>query len=247
MRVFFTDRFDIREGEVLLSGDNHHHIKNVLRLPPGEEILVKTGGSKSFICGITGFESDRVVCRVKESFQEDTELPVSIDIFQGLPKGDKMELIIQKCTELGAAGIIPVMTSRSIVKLDEKKKKTKHERWEKIAQNASEQSRRDRVCRVGEPVTFAEAVNEAAGYDHFLLPYECAEGFSYTRDVFGRIKPGERVALFIGPEGGFSDEEVSLAKDAGAEVITLGRRILRTETAAMYVLSVMGYLFEGDS
>lgn len=246
MRVFFTDRSDIGESEIFLSGDNHHHIKNVLRLPAGEEITVKTGGSISYVCEIKSYEDDRVVCTVKESIQTDTELPVYIDVFQGIPKGDKLELIIQKCTELGAAGIIPVMTSRSIVKLDEKKKKAKHERWEKIALNASEQSRRGRVCHVGEPVTFAEAMDMAAGYDRFIIPYECAEGFSYTREVFDSIKSGERLALFIGPEGGFSDEEISLAKAAGADVITLGKRILRTETAAMYVLSVMGYLFEED-
>ncbi len=247
MRVFFTDRSYIGEGEILLSGDNLHHIKNVLRLPAGETILIKTGGSISYVCKIKGYEDDRVVCTIMDSIQADTELPVAIDIFQGIPKGDKLELIIQKCTELGASGIIPVMTSRSIVKLDEKKKKTRHERWEKIALNASEQSRRGRVCHVGEPVTFDEAIDAAAGYDHFILPYECAEGFGYTREVFGRIKSGERVALFIGPEGGFSDGEIRLAGDAGANVITLGKRILRTETAAMYVLSVMGYLHEEDS
>ena len=244
MRVFFTDRSNITDHTIILNGDNEHHIKNVLRLKPGEDIIVKTGGSVSYNCCITGFSDEGVVCRVLSCEEADTELPVRVTVYQGLPKGDKLETVIQKCTELGAVGIVPVITERTVVRLDEKKSKGKCERWNKIAVNAAEQSRRSTVCEVGMPLTFAEAVEHAKGSDHMILPFECAEGFGRTREVFEGVKRGESIALFIGPEGGFSDEEVRLADDSGAQVITLGRRILRTETAAMYVLSVLGYLFE---
>ena len=243
MRVFFTDRSDVGENDIFLRDDNFHHIKNVLRLAEGDKILVKTGDSLSYVCEIAGFEEGAVVCDISERIEEDTELPVNVAVFQGVPKGDKMELVIQKCTELGARKIVPVLTQRSVVKLDDKKKKQKKDRWEKIAENASEQSRRGVVCDVDVPVSFKEAISAAGEYDHIIFPYECADGFEHTREVFSGVNAGESVALFIGPEGGFSDEEVSQAREAGAEVVTLGRRILRTETAALYVLSVLGYLF----
>jgi len=246
MRVFFTDRSDVSDKTVVLTGDNYHHIKNVLRLAKGDEILVKTGGNLSYLCSVSEFEENKVICSVKDIFEADTELPIRVSVFQGIPKGDKMELVIQKCTELGASEIIPVMTERSIVRLDDKKKKSKLARWEKVALGASEQSRRSKVCLVSEPVTFEEALAKAADFDHLIFPYECAEGFAFTRKVFSEIMPGESVALFIGPEGGFSNKEAQLAEAAGVKTVTLGRRILRTETAAIFVLSVLGFLTEAD-
>ena len=244
MRVFFTDRSNVTGDMIILDSDNEHHIKNVLRLKPGTMINVKTGGNVAYSCRIREFSDAGVICDIKTVEESDTELPVRVCIYQGLPKRDKLETVIQKCTELGAVRIVPVITERTVVKLDEKKAKSKCERWNKIAVNASEQSRRSVVCEVGMPVTFTEAVAEAGEFDHFILPFECAEGFDKTREVFAGIKHGESVALFIGPEGGFSDGEVSLAEENGAVAITLGKRILRTETAAMYVLSVLGFLLE---
>ena len=244
MRVFFTDRENVSSETICLKGDNGHHIKNVLRLKPGTDISVKTGGSTVYLCRIKGFTDEGVICDIESREETDNELPVRICIYQGLPKGDKFETVIQKCTELGAVRIIPVITERTVVKLDPKKAESKCERWNKIAVNASEQSKRSSVCSVERPVSFKEAVSEALDFDHIILPFECAEGFDKTRKVFDGVKRGDSVALFIGPEGGFSDKEVELAGENGAKVVTLGRRILRTETAAMYVLSVFGYLLE---
>lgn len=244
MRVFFTDRESVSNNTIILSGDNYHHIKNVLRLKPEAQITVKCGGGAAYTCIIREFSDSEVVCDIIDAHQNDNELPVAVHIYQGLPKGDKLETVIQKCTELGAMRIIPVITERTIIKMDEKKKKAKVRRWQKLATAACEQSRRSVLCEVGEPLSFETAVAEAASFDHFLFPYECADGFAYTKKKLSEIKCGETIAVFIGPEGGFSDRETGLAKAAGANIITLGKRILRTETAAMYVMSVLGFLFE---
>ena len=170
---------------------------------------------------------------------ENKELPARIHLFQGLPKGDKMELIIQKAVELGAYRVVPVSMKRSVVKLDAKKADAKRKRWNAVSESAAKQSKRSLIPEVAPLMTYKEAVKEAAGYDMVLLPYESADGIRKTRELLASVKPGTDIAVFIGPEGGFEDEEVELARENGAEIVTLGKRILRTETAGLCMLSAL--------
>ena len=175
---------------------------------------------------------------------------MEVTLYQGLPKGDKMEFIIQKCVELGVSRIVPVEMARSVVKLDKKKEEAKRKRWQGISESAAKQSKRMIVPEIGPVLSYKEAVAEAASMDLFLLPYEDSEslsgagGMELTRSLIGGLKPGKKCAVLIGPEGGFSDGEVEAARNAGARTVTLGKRILRTETAGLFVLSAVGFLLE---
>ena len=173
------------------------------------------------------------MARITREGYQSTELGAEIYLFQGLPKADKMELIIQKAVELGAAGIIPVEMKRCVVKLEEKKKKSRRERWQAIAESAAKQSKRNLIPQVFDVLTYKEAMAMAGEMDLFLLPYENERGMAATREALEAIRPGMKVAILIGPEGGFEEKEVLLAQEKGARSISLGRRILRTETAAI--------------
>ena len=211
------------QGELLyVTGRDVNHIKNVLRMKPGDEISVRTGQD-----------------------EREYRLPVKVYLFQGLPKSDKMDLIVQKAVELGAAEIIPVQMRRSVAKLEGAKIAKKTQRWQTIAEAAAKQSRRAVVPLVREPMTMEEAVRFAKENTQTrLLPYELQEEDGSTRGFIDGIEEGTAVSIFIGPEGGFEPGEVELAKAAGILPISLGRRILRTETAALVVLSWLIYHFE---
>ena len=235
------------QGDLLhVTGKDVNHIKNVMRLKQGDEISVRTGqDDREYRYGIEEFTDSEVVCRLRFVKEADVELPVKVYIFQGLPKADKMELIIQKAVELGAAEIIPVQMRRCVVKLDGAKKGKKTQRWQAIAESAAKQSRRAVVPLVREPMTMEEAVRFAEqNTDVRLLPYELQEADGSTREVMDGIREGSAVSIFIGPEGGFDPAEVELAREAGVVPISLGKRILRTETAAMVALSFLIYHFE---
>lgn len=232
MYNFFVDEAARQGDTFLISGSDYNHIRNVLRMKVGDVFLVSCGG-ESHLCRLSGFEEDTVVAAVKEERFQDTELGVEPYLFQGLPKSDKLELIIQKSVELGAAGIIPVEMKRCVVKLEEKKKKSRRERWQAIAESAAKQSKRSRIPEVGEILPYREAMKLAGEMDLFLLPYENARGMIATREALQAIRPGMKVAILIGPEGGFDPKEVELAEEHGAKRISLGQRILRTETAAI--------------
>lgn len=232
MYNFFVDE-SARAGDTFrIAGADYNHIRNVLRMHPGDTFLVSCGGA-SHLCELERFEETEVVASVQEENYQDTELGVELYLFQGLPKADKMELIIQKTVELGAAGIIPVEMKRCVVKLEEKKKKSRRERWQAIAESAAKQSKRSRIPEVGEVLTYKEAMAQAGGMDLFLLPYENERGMAATKEALEAIRPGMKVGILIGPEGGFDPGEVALAEESGARSISLGRRILRTETAAI--------------
>ena len=232
MYNFFVDD-SARVGDSFqITGADYNHIRNVLRMRPGDTFLVSCGG-ESHLCELERFEETEVVAAIKEEGYQDTELPVELYLFQGLPKSDKMELIIQKTVELGAAGVIPVEMKRCVVKLEEKKKKSRRERWQAIAESAAKQSKRSRIPEVGEVLSYRAAMDLAAGMDLFLLPYENERGMAATKEALEAIRPGMKVAILIGPEGGFDPKEVALAEEKGARSISLGRRILRTETAAI--------------
>ena len=176
--------------------------------------------------------------------QTDTELSSKLYLFQGLPKQDKMELIVQKAVELGAYQVIPVSTRRSVVKLDEKKALKKVERWQQIALSAAKQAGRGYIPQVADVMSYPEALSYAKKLDVVLIPYELAEGMKETKEIIESIVPGQSVGIFIGPEGGFEKEEVELALEWGAKAVTLGRRILRTETAGLAMLSVLMFRLE---
>lgn len=245
MYQFFVDSSQILDKKIIITGGDVNHIKNVLRLKPGEEIAVKNGvDGREYRCGIEEFTQDSVICGLRFIKEEGVELPSKIYLFQGLPKADKMELIIQKSVELGVFEVIPLSVKRCVVKLDEKKAAAKVNRWQGIAEAAAKQSKRGIVPAVREPMTMREAAAYARGMDVKLIPYELADDMAHTREIIEAVRPGESVAVFIGPEGGFEQSEVEEALAAGIEPITLGKRILRTETAGLTVLSWLMYHLE---
>lgn len=247
MQHFFVTPEQVRERKIYIEGSDVNHMKNVLRMRIGEVLEVSDGNNHKYCCHIEAFEQGLVVLEIDEEQSTDTELPSRICLFQGLPKGDKMELIIQKAVELGASEVIPVSTRRSIVKLDAKKAAKKVERWQEIARSAAKQSGRGVIPEVSEVLGFKEALEYAKTLDVVLIPYELAEGMKTTRTVIESIRPGQSVGIFIGPEGGFEKEEVEQAIAVGAKEITLGRRILRTETAGMTMLSILMYHLENEN
>lgn len=247
MYQFFVDPSQILldQKKVIITGDDVNHIKNVLRMKIGEEFNVSNGiDGKEYRCSVEELGDDQILCTLRFIKEDGVELPVKVTLFQGLPKADKMELIIQKAVELGVAEVVPVACKRCIVKLDAKKEKSKLARWQGIAEAAAKQSKRGFIPQVREVMSYKEAIAYAKDMECKLTPYEMAEDMSHTREVLGGIKPEDRVAIFIGPEGGFEEEEIQAALTEGIEPITLGKRILRTETAGFTVLSWLVYLLE---
>ncbi len=249
MFQFFVTPEQINEQahEIFVTGSDQNHLQNVLRMKVGEELLVSNGvDGREFHCEVKSFEEEHVILTIRYIQESEVELPCKIYLFQGLPKGDKMELIIQKTTELGVFEIIPVATKRSIVKLDDKKAKSKVQRWQTIAESAAKQSKRSIVPNIGAVCSFKEALLRAKDMEVCLIPYELALDMAQTRMCLQEIQAGNEVAVFIGPEGGFSEEEIGLAMDSGFKPITLGRRILRTETAGLVTLSYLNFVLEGN-
>lgn len=245
MHLFFVTPEQVQGQQICIEGSDVNHIKNVLRMKVGEELHISDGNNKKYLCAIEGMQADQVQVSILEELQTDTELPSKIYLFQGLPKSDKMELIVQKAVELGVHEIIPVATKRAVVKLDEKKAAKKVERWNSIAEGGAKQSGRNRIPRVASVMRFQDAVEKAKELDVALIPYELAEGMQETKRIIEGIQPGQSIAVFIGPEGGFEVEEVTLAMDSGIQPVTLGKRILRTETAGLTALSILMYHLEG--
>lgn len=245
MYQFFVSPGQINGNDIRITGGDVNHIKNVLRMKEGDEIAVSNGiDGKEYRCGISSFGEGEIRCTLRFIREEGLELPSRIYLFQGLPKADKMELIIQKAVELGVYEIIPVSMRRSVVKLDEKKAKNKLARWQGISEAAAKQSKRRVIPKVGGIMDFKEAVAYAAQMDVRLLPYELAEGMGHTKEIIDGLKAGQSVAVFIGPEGGFDGEEIETAREYGIVPITMGKRILRTETAGFTILAWIMYHLE---
>lgn len=244
MYQFFVEpgQIDVENRRVVIEGGDVNHIKNVLRMKVGEEIAVNNGqDGREYRCGIVSLHEDRIICQLRFIKEDSVELPVKVYLFQGLPKGDKMELVIQKAVELGVYAVIPVAAKRCVVRLDEKKARAKVLRWQGIAQAAAKQSRRGIIPAVSEVMSFEGAVKLASSMDVKLIPYELAQDMDKTRQLIESLKPGQSAAVFIGPEGGFEEQEVELAKEAGIVPVTLGKRILRTETAGLAVMAWIMY------
>lgn len=246
MYHFFVEPDAIIDKTITITGKDVNHIKNVLRMKPGEEISVSTTDSSSeYRCLVRELSDDFVTCELIFIKEEGNELPSKVYLFQGLPKADKMELIIQKAVELGAYEIIPVEMKRCVVKLDDKKASSKIARWQGISEAAAKQSKRTIIPTVTMPMTFKEAVKKASEMDNKWVPYEMADGMPHTRELVKNLIPGKSIAIFIGPEGGFEQAEIEMAREAGFEIITLGKRILRTETAGMVALSLIMMELDG--
>ena len=245
MYQFFVEPEQIQDKRIIITGNDVNHIRNVLRMKPGEEIAVSNGiDGREYRCGIEAFTEAEVICTLRFIKEDGVELPSRIHLFQGLPKADKMELIVQKAVELGVYEVIPVAARRCVVRLDEKKAAGKTARWQGIAEAAAKQSKRGMIPQVHPVMSMRDAADYARNMDVKLIPYELAEDMQRTKELIGAVEPGTDIAVFIGPEGGFEESEVQLALEAGIEPVTLGKRILRTETAGLAVLSWLMYHLE---
>ena len=244
MYHFFINQDQVEDDHIRIIGADVNHIKNVLRMGAGEEVLISNGVDKDYLCEVTSVTAQEVTARILSVEEGGRELPARITLFQGLPKGDKMELIIQKAVELGAYEIVPVETKRTVVKLDKKKEESKLRRWNAVSESAAKQSKRLIVPEVAGVMSLKEALDFSKEFDLTVIPFENAKGMERTREILSQVKPGMNVGIFIGPEGGFEDSEIELSESFGARTVTLGKRILRTETAGLSVLSVLSYLLE---
>ncbi len=296
MHHFFVDPSEIFEETVHITGDNYKHLKTVLRAELGEHVLISDGSGTDYECEVREILDREILLHI--CFREEMqELPAEVYLFQGLPKADKLEWIIQKAVELGAFKIVPLKTKNTVVKLDDKKAKSKQLRWQGIAEAAAKQSKRSIIPEVLAPMSWKDAMNFVSDFSIKMIPYENAKGILATMDILREIayagksslkeneqdsclkersgnnhEDGHRekyenvhengfaegsgnaeenslenaqyvkkrkIAVFIGPEGGFSEEEIQDALNHGVQPVTLGRRILRTETAAITSLSLI--------
>ena len=220
---------------VSLIGEDAAHVARSLRMTPGETLTLCDGAGTDYLCTITSVAPDEIQLRVEHSEPSRSEPDVAVTLFQGLPKGEKMEWIVQKSVELGAARIVPYLAARSISRPDGGAAQKKAQRWQKIANEAAKQSQRGSLPQVEAPVPFEQAVREAQGCDQVLVLYE---GGGRPLREFLQEKP-RSLALFVGPEGGFDPDEIAMLQSLGAGIVTLGSRILRTETAPLAALSAV--------
>ena len=244
MNRFFGKSENINDNTIIIDGTDVNHMKNVLRMRIGEQVMVNGGNNKDYLCTIQSYEEERAILDILEIVESDRELSADIYLFQGLPKGDKMEFIIQKCVELGVHEIIPVAMKRCVVKLDERKAESKIKRYQAISESAAKQSNRSIIPRINSVMTFKEALKYAQTMDITFVPYELAEGMDTLKEVISQIHSGLKIGVFIGPEGGFDTCEIELALSQGLTPVSLGRRILRTETAGMTIMSILMYHLE---
>lgn len=227
--------------------DDFHHIVKVMRMQIGEQIICVDPEGNAAVCEIAEITAEQVVADVVQWLNETSELPVMITIASGLPKGDKLEWIIQKGTELGAHEFIPYSAARSVVKWDEKKAVKKIERWQKIAKEAAEQSHRAYLPKVSTTLSFKQLLDKCKDFHYKLVAYE-EESRSGETSTFAatlqKMQKGETLLLVFGPEGGLTEEEVRLLRENDFDLCGLGPRILRTETAPLYSLAAISYHFE---
>ena len=243
MHHFFVEKENFADGRVCISGEDYNHAVNVLRLNTGERVLISDHNGQDFICLVEEREEtdreSRLWLKIEKEAEENHELPAKVVLFQCLPKSDKLEFIIQKAVELGVSSIVPVASKNCVVKLDDKKTGSKLKRWRTIAESAAKQSMRSLVPAIHEPVSFKEAVELMEDYDVRLIPYENEKGIDSICEAIVNFVPGRSIAVIIGPEGGFDRLEVSMAERHGIMPVSLGKRILRTETAAISILSLI--------
>ena len=252
MPKFFVKEEQIQENQIIILGQDVNHIKKVLRAKIGDELQIcNSQNGENFLCEIDNLEEEKIICQIKEKIQEQVESNIEVTIFQGLPKADKMELIIQKSVELGVNAIIPVEMKRCVVKLNEKDKSKKIERWQKISEVAAKQCGRDIIPQINNIINIKNICNLIQEYDMVLVAYENEEKNTLKEQLENIKKQNNskskvKIGIIIGPEGGLEEKDVETLKENGAKVITLGRRILRTETVALNVLSIIMYELENE-
>lgn len=239
MYQFFVDDAQIGKEFITITGSDVNHIKNVLRMKPGEKIRVSNQKGQDYFCSILELGDDFVQADILDSEAANTELSAKVYLFQALPKGDRMETVIQKAVELGVHEIIPVAMKYCVVKLDAKKAENKRKRWQAIAESAAKQSKRSLIPVVHEVMSFKEALSYAKECKVNLVPYENERGMEATGEAFSELQKDDTISVMIGPEGGFSEEEIELVKEENMKIISLGKRILRTDTAAIATLSML--------
>ncbi|MDE6905867.1 MAG: 16S rRNA (uracil(1498)-N(3))-methyltransferase [Lachnospiraceae bacterium] len=238
MYQFFVTEEQIGREFITITGGDVNHIKNVLRMKPGETIRVSNQKGQDYFCKITEVGEEFIQADILETEAATTELPGKIYLFQGIPKGDRMENVIEKAVELGVYEIIPVSMRYCVVKLDEKKQQAKLKKWQALAMAAAKQSKRSLVPNIHPVMSYKEALAYALQADVCLVPYENQAGMEGTKASLSKIKGKRSVSIIIGPEGGFAPEEIEAAGERG-EVISLGKRILRTDTAAITAMSMV--------
>ena len=246
MQRYFTKEKNWDEKYVYIVGDDAHHINRVMRMKIGERIICNHPDERAAICEIIDISKEAVKVEIIEWIDEDAELPVSITIAQGLPKGNKLEIILQKGTELGANNFILFEGDRSIAKWDKKKSDQKLNRYRKIVKEASEQCHRNKIPEI-DVIPLQTILENGSDYDIMMYAYEeeaKKDQFSSFAKALSSIKPGQKAIIFIGPEGGFSEREADLFHKYDCQAIRLGARILRTETASLYALASVSYHFE---
>ncbi|MEE0943948.1 MAG: 16S rRNA (uracil(1498)-N(3))-methyltransferase [Clostridia bacterium] len=239
MPKFFVPPEKVSGNRIIIDTDDVSHIKRVLRLTTGDEITVSDSTGTDYTARISVIEEKCVICDITGSVKNNTEPNISVTLYQALPKASKMEFIIQKTTELGIIRIVPCALSRCVVKLDGKDATKKVERWQKIADEAAKQSGRGVIPQISPVMNFKAAVEEMKKSDMCFVPYESAED-TKLKSVLNSNQAKE-ISFMIGPEGGFTPEEAEYLKATGIPLVTLGKRILRTETAGMAVLSMVMY------
>lgn len=245
MQRYFVERMD--DNQATIQGEDVHHITRVMRMGIGDQLICCNPKGKAARCTITEITNESILANVVEWIVDTVELPINVIIVSGLPKGDKLEYVIQKGTELGASEFVPFIATRSIVKWDEKKGSKKVERWEKIAKEAAEQSHRTKIPMVQAPLTFKQLLSLGESYQYKLIAYEedAKSGEkSNLASTLERMKPGDSLLVVVGPEGGLAEKEIDSLRDAGFVSCSFGPRILRAETAPLYLLSAVSYYFE---
>lgn len=248
MPKFFVTNQSIQNNEITIAGNDVNHIKNVLRKKTGDQITICNSDSLvDYLCEIVKLEEETIKCNIIKELASNSESNIKVTILQGLPKADKMELVIQKAVELGVYDITPVEMKRCVVKLTEKDKIKKIQRWQKIAEVAAKQSGRNRIPPVNEIKSIQNICNLCQEYDIVIVAYE-NEKENKLKQELEKWKDNRtkdlKIAILIGPEGGIDNSEIELLKEKGAKIVTLGNRILRTETVALSVLSIIMYEFE---
>ena len=243
MHHFFVENSAVEDGRIRLQGSNYDHAVNVLRLREGEGILISDSAGNDYECSVESVSREAghgvLTALIRETGYMTHELPSSVWLFQSLPKSDRMEFIIQKAVELGADHVVPVMSRNCVMKLDPKKAAQKLKRWQAVAESAAKQSQRSVIPEIHSPVQFTEAVHMAEELDVKIIPYENAKGLDSLCESIISFIPGRSVGVFIGPEGGYDPLEIRFAENRGIVPVSLGGRILRTETAAVAALSLV--------
>jgi 16S rRNA (uracil1498-N3)-methyltransferase len=236
---FFVSPKDIASDAIRITGEDCTHIRKVLRQKEGDRLTVSDGCGRDYICEITAVKKEEIITRIIASSPSVSEPAVRCGLFMALPKGEKMEYIIQKSVELGVSSIVPVACGRCVVRLSPVEGKKKQDRWQRIAEAAAKQCGRGIIPQVTEPVSFEQALFMMESYQNRAVCYEGEKQFSisaYLREDMAEL------AFLVGPEGGFDADEIALCQKKGVSCISLGRRILRAETAPLFVLSVFLYV-----